>query len=219
MRSAPPLRPPRAAATAATVLLAICAVIGLLKAAVWLGLAVVASDGLAPSLPFWLVVVLDGPLSLRLLLVSSAGPVLVWLYQARAFVDLVSPGGQRWGRPWVFFAWVVPIAWLWIPMQLVGDVLRSSAPAPVAPPAVGDPSRGRPRMTLSDGLVLGWWAAFVLGMSRSVFALVTGGGPARLGTYAVSTALWSAAAGLLILIIRRTTRFQGQIVAAGGDRS
>lgn len=84
-----------------------------------------------------------------LFLYIAAGVVfLVWLWRARINSELT--GGiaeHRRSRGWVIGGWICPVVNLWFPFQVVDDVHRTSSP----------------HAAQSNGLVVGWWIAFLVG--------------------------------------------------------
>ena len=53
---------------------------------------------------------------------------LVWFYRARINAER-SGWPQRRARGWAFWGWVVPIADLWVPFQVMRDIWRASRPS------------------------------------------------------------------------------------------
>ncbi|MFC5830334.1 DUF4328 domain-containing protein [Nonomuraea insulae] len=130
---------------------------------------------------------------------------LVWLFRVRANAEILSPGGHRRGKPWVFFGWLVPIIAFWFPKQIVDDIWYASARAghAAAPP--------------SKGLIDAWWAAWLVASlvsnlaGRILFSaddLDTIAAAARFDV--VSIALLVVAAVLAIGVIRKITDAQEQ---------
>lgn len=108
---------------------------------------------------------------------------VVWFWQAR--VNAEQHGWrQRRARAWAFWGWLVPIVFLWIPFQLMGDIWRAGLPAE---------QQGRTAWPL----VL-WWTCFLL----------AGGGP---GLIVPASIGWlrladvALAAMSLVLIIARVS--------------
>ncbi|WP_157964019.1 DUF4328 domain-containing protein [Actinocorallia populi] len=58
-----------------------------------------------------------------------AAVFIVWLFLARADVDAFGRHAQSWGRPWLFFGWVIPLANLVIPHRIVADLWIGGNPA------------------------------------------------------------------------------------------
>jgi hypothetical protein len=72
---------------------------------------------------------------------------LIWFHRARMNAER-SSWRQRRARAWTFWGWLVPIANLWIPFQLMGDIWRAALP-----------TRQRARTAWLPAL---WWAAWLL---------------------------------------------------------
>jgi hypothetical protein len=53
---------------------------------------------------------------------------LIWFYRARVSAER-SDWPQRRARGWAFWGWVVPIADLWIPFQIMRDIWQASLPS------------------------------------------------------------------------------------------
>jgi hypothetical protein len=70
---------------------------------------------------------------------------IMWLYRAYQNVDVVKPGGRRYGHGWAIGAWFVPILNLFRPKQIVNDVWWAG--------------EERPQWSL---LVWSWWACFLV---------------------------------------------------------
>lgn len=64
----------------------------------------------------------------RVVLVTSVILFLVWFRRARINAEHCG-WRQRRARAWVFWGWVIPIANLWIPFQVIGDIWRAGRPA------------------------------------------------------------------------------------------
>lgn len=86
-----------------------------------------------------------------------------WMFKARASADRLADYPHRWGlRPWLVLGWVVPVANLWIPRQMLDDIWQASA---------GRSARQRPL------LLLAWWGCFVpFQIGDRILARVTDGG-------------------------------------------
>ncbi|RAY11412.1 hypothetical protein DPM19_30795 [Actinomadura craniellae] len=82
------------------------------------------------------------------LLFATAVLFCLWLLRARANAEAILDHAQRWSRPWTVFGWVVPIANLWIPKQVVDDIWAISAGRSDAKPG------SRP--------VMAWWACWLI---------------------------------------------------------
>jgi hypothetical protein len=84
--------------------------------------------------------------------VSAAGTVivfLVWFRRARINAERLG-WRQRRALAWTLWGWVIPIACLWIPFQLMGDIWRAGLP----------PAR-RSRIAWLPAL---WWVSWLLAM-------------------------------------------------------
>ncbi|WP_062438606.1 DUF4328 domain-containing protein [Herbidospora daliensis] len=76
----------------------------------------------------------------------------IWLFRVRANAEALAPYvKQRLGRPWLVFAWIVPIVSFWFPKQIVDDVWTAS-----------DPQNRKP-----GGLAMTWWITWVLAVFGS----------------------------------------------------
>jgi Domain of unknown function (DUF4328) len=63
----------------------------------------------------------------RIALVATVVVFLFWFSEARVNAEL-SDWRQRRARPWAFWGWIIPIADLWIPFQIMGDIWRAHLP-------------------------------------------------------------------------------------------
>ncbi|MFK8844106.1 DUF4328 domain-containing protein [Streptomyces sp. Ac-502] len=72
---------------------------------------------------------------------------LIWLSRARDNARALSGEPPRYGWPWVYAGWIVPIANLWVPRGVVADIHRASAPGERLPHAVN-----------------WWWGLWLVGM-------------------------------------------------------
>jgi len=93
----------------------------------------------------------------RVVLAATAILFLAWFRRARINAER-STWRQRRARAWVILGWIIPIANLWVPFQLMGDIWRAGLP-----PA---------RQTRVAWLPVLWWASWLL----------TGVSPIRSGT-------------------------------------
>lgn len=80
---------------------------------------------------------------------------LVWFRRARRNAEILAPGLQRRTPGWAVGAWFVPVANLWFPRQIAGDIWRASKPADVR-----EAPRPTPRTLLNC-----WWALWVATMT------------------------------------------------------
>jgi hypothetical protein len=154
-----------------------------------------------------------------------------WLYVAA--VNVQREGARLRRSPgWAIAGWFVPVLSLWRPKQMVDDVWRASMP--------GVPVGIDLRQVPKSGMVVGWWAAYLLaqslptvGMFRALYAglapnlraIRDGREPnvpvnmARLHETVALWSLWSAvllvvAAGLAATIVVRVTGWQQQRASA-----
>jgi hypothetical protein len=73
----------------------------------------------------------------------------LWLWQARANAELLSPVRHTRARGWIWAGWLVPIVCLWFPFQIVRDIRRAAE--------LDGQKRGP-----ATGLWWGLWLAFVV---------------------------------------------------------
>jgi hypothetical protein len=88
----------------------------------------------------------------RVAFVATVVMFLIWFYLARVEAEQ-SDWPQRRARAWSFWGWVIPIADLWIPFQIMGDIWRAHLP----------PSRRHK----TAWLPVAWWTAWLLTSMRS----------------------------------------------------
>ncbi|WP_457033985.1 DUF4328 domain-containing protein [Kitasatospora sp. P5_F3] len=153
---------------------------------------------------------LGDSLPLSFLLWGAAGVAfLVWLWRAR--INAESMGGRdahRRSRLWVVGAWITPVVSFWYPYQVASDIWQASAP----------------RRPLSNSLVKGWWAFFLLAEFVKPIQLrmaaeeweTEADGLALANVTTLLTALFLVAGVLLILVIRRVTAWQTHAPELGG---
>jgi hypothetical protein len=60
--------------------------------------------------------------------VVAGVPFVIWLFRVRANAEAISDRSHLWGRPWLIFSWVIPIANLWWPKRLIDDIWLASDP-------------------------------------------------------------------------------------------
>ncbi|MCW2914211.1 MAG: hypothetical protein JWN52_2279 [Actinomycetia bacterium] len=130
--------------------------------------------------------------------------LIAWLFRVRANALAIRDDGQRWGRPWVVFGWIVPIANFWVPKQIVDDIWSTSAPAQEGRQGVRKPL-----------LVAVWWITWWLYSFASNFIARTTGSRddlASLRDTASNTVLIAPigilAAVLTAAVVWRISRFQ-----------
>jgi hypothetical protein len=132
----------------------------------------------------------------RVVLVLSAIAFLVWFRRARINAE-DSGWRQRRARAWVFWGWVIPVADLWIPFQMMGDIWRA-----------GRPPGQRAKVAW---LPAAWWVSWLLAELTAPLQTGMHGSPARhalqLPHNWTSLCLFATAGTTLIAII--------QIVSSG----
>lgn len=137
---------------------------------------------------------------------------LCWLWRARANTAILSMAEHRLARGWVIGAWVCPVVSFWYPAMVVTDIWKTSRPGPEQ---TLDLSRRK-----GSPLITWWWIAFLVSlllgrvvsfMLRDPKTLDELRDGATVGTLA--TLLRISAAVLLVLIVRRVTRWQQRDLA------
>jgi hypothetical protein len=83
----------------------------------------------------------------RIALAITVVVFLIWFYRARISAER-SDWPQRRARGWAFWGWVVPIADLWVPYQVMRDIWRACLPP-----------RRRARVPWLPAV---WWASWLL---------------------------------------------------------
>jgi len=63
----------------------------------------------------------------RLALAATVAVFLIWFYEARASAER-GDLPQRRALGWAFWGWVIPLANLWVPFQVMRDIWRASQP-------------------------------------------------------------------------------------------
>jgi uncharacterized protein DUF4328 len=87
--------------------------------------------------------------------VLVAGSMIAWLFRVRANAVIINDEGQRWGKPWLVFGWIVPIANFYIPKQIVEDIWTTSKPT------TGDrKGTGKPLLVSAWWII--WWLYLVV---------------------------------------------------------
>lgn len=76
---------------------------------------------------------------------------LLWLDRMRDNARALSGTAPRYGYPWLYFGWIVPVVNLWIPRGMVADVHRSVFPDRRLPSVVN-----------------WWWALWLAGLAGGV---------------------------------------------------
>jgi hypothetical protein len=142
------------------------------------------------------------------LTVAAAITFIGWLWRARANAENLSIAVHRHRRGWVIGAWFCPIINFIYPPRIIGDVWKTSRPG-AAPTYDLD--------RLPGSRLIGWWWALYL-----LANLVERYGQTFKGTTAttpddfyviardetIATVFTVGAAGLVIVIIRRISRWQ-----------
>jgi Domain of unknown function (DUF4328) len=91
-----------------------------------------------------LLLQISGAARIFIFLVAAAG-FLAWLSRVRTNAVSLSLTGHRHERSWLIAGWAMPIAWFWIPKQIVDDIWRASTPPNSA-----------------KGLINAWWAVWLI---------------------------------------------------------
>ncbi|MEV6293846.1 DUF4328 domain-containing protein [Streptomyces sp. NPDC051896] len=81
----------------------------------------------------------------------------VWMSRMRDLAELVWPEGQRRGRAWLFFGWVVPVADVFVLKMFVNDLWAAARP-------VSRRERGHPLLTC-------WWLSVLAAGAAGTDAL------------------------------------------------
>jgi hypothetical protein len=131
---------------------------------------------------------------------------LLWLDRMRDNARALSGQDPRYGHPWLFLGWIVPVVNLWIPRGLVADVHRSVFPERRLPSVVN-----------------WWWGLWLLGLAGGV-GLIYAEAPDEVIVRAYSGVLPLLAADLVIvaaaataaLMIRTLTAAQQEYIARKG---
>jgi hypothetical protein len=89
---------------------------------------VVSHDGRSET-PFQLAIALKPVFVLwRVASAVTVAVFLFWFYAARVRAEC-SDWPQRRARGWAFWGWVIPVADLWVPFQIMRDIWRASLPS------------------------------------------------------------------------------------------
>jgi hypothetical protein len=116
---------------------------------------------------------------------------LLWFFDARVNAEL-SDWKQRRGRSWALWGWIIPIADLWIPFQIMGDIWRAHLPP-----------RRRDKIAW---LPMIWWTSWLLTGLLSEVRTVASPGSAGYGLQLAHNwgtfALFAVAGTTLIAIIQ-----------------
>lgn len=141
---------------------------------------------------------------------------IAWTFRTYSNLEPLQSGELRYGRGWAIGGWLLPIANLFIPKQIINDVWRGSDPTFAHE---GDPWNTRP----ISGVLTLWWLSFILGRVLDRVALrqiETGPTPTieemRTATYAwlMSDAFNLVPGILAIVVVRMITRRQQERAAA-----
>ena len=122
---------------------------GLLVGTIALTAARLAAPLVVHGGPAWEISIDIGPLVVlsRVSMAATAIVFLIWFRRARINAEHLG-WRQRRARAWTFWGWVIPIANLWIPFQIMGDIWRAGL----------EPAY-RARVAWLPAL---WWAAWLL---------------------------------------------------------
>lgn len=140
--------------------------------------------------------------------VAAAIAFIGWLWRARADAENLCMAVHRHRRGWVIGAWFCPVINFIYPPRIVGDVWKTSRPR--AAPTY-DPDR------LPGSRLLGWWwALYLLAnlVERYVQVFKRTGATTPDDVYVIArdetiaTAFTVGATALIVLIIRRISRWQ-----------
>lgn len=141
------LRPVRGLATAATIAAIALTAIEMLEAAfAWSAQKTyldAAANG-ASALDVWTAY---DTMAVPLVIAAIAAYVVtcLWLFQARENAEILRPGSTHARKiGWVWAGWLVPLACIWVPFQILRDV------------------QGKPAYPKPTGPLLRWWWAFWL---------------------------------------------------------
>ncbi|GLZ29485.1 hypothetical protein Lesp02_16750 [Lentzea sp. NBRC 105346] len=115
-------------------------------------------------------------ISLALVQVTAGVSFVWWTQDAR---HNVATAHHRYHRAWIWWGWLVPVVWFWIPKRIIDDIWRASDP------------------TGSRRLVTWWWTAWIVLYLPPVVDLVfESNRPGDLTGIA-----WINTAGLVIMIV------------------
>lgn len=152
----------------------------------------------------------QAPLDLALR-AAAVAMVAIWLHRVRVNAESFGVDAFRRAARWAVAGWIVPVVNLWFPKQVMDDVWMASDPG--RPAEATDVRRVRGPL-----VVLTWWVCWMVSV---VGSLVWLNRPwvmdAEQALTAYRAAAWSgpfvAAAGvLLVLIVLRVSRWQGERV-------
>ncbi|QKW07236.1 DUF4328 domain-containing protein [Streptomyces sp. NA04227] len=97
---------------------------------------------------------------------------LCWFRRVRLNAEAFAPRGHRLGRGWALGSWFVPVAHLWIPMQITHDIWKASLPPEEAETPSSHRGQGRRRRSTgpSRRLLHLWWAAWAAQLAIMYFS-------------------------------------------------
>ncbi|MGW2372247.1 MULTISPECIES: DUF4328 domain-containing protein [Kitasatospora] len=216
-------RSPKAAATAATVLLSVSGAASLFRLAVDVRLYGLVGDlltniDLVDDATIADADHLDQAASTVALvaLVATAAAFITWFYRVRVNAEVLNPHGHRFRRGWAIGGWFTPLVALWFPRQIAGDIWQAGA----------RPDESGVRPPLSQTPLNLWWTTFVVGN-------VLG----RIGAQSTNAAhypddyqqgvVWLIASDLLelaaavfaVLVVRKVTSMQEERFAESAARA
>ncbi|MBO1417084.1 DUF4328 domain-containing protein [Streptomyces sp. FH025] len=215
--------PPRPAATAATVLLALSGAAVLFRLVADFRLYGAAGDLGTDVDPVEVGPFVDAEQFFKtadlvdtVVLLISAVTFIIWFYRVRVNAEAFHPHGHRFRRGWAIGAWFTPLVCLWFPRQIAGDTWQASV----------RPDESGVRPPLSQTLLNAWWTTFWLANLLD-----------RLGSQYKSTAHWAddyqqsvvwliasdvlelVGAVLAILVVRKLTEMQERYVTEPAARA
>ncbi|MFI2609781.1 DUF4328 domain-containing protein [Kitasatospora sp. NPDC018619] len=210
-------RSSRAAATAATVLLAVSGAEALasLGTAVRLygqvgdvadGVEVADGSALMDTANLY-----DSISMLQLVtLVATAAAFITWFYRVRVNAEVLDPNGHRFRRGWAVGGWFTPVVLLWFPRQIAGDTWQAST----------RPDASGVRPIAPQTLLNLWWATFLLFNALDRYGSNYLSSAKYPDTYQQAVG-WLVAAALTelacavfaVLLVRRLTAMQEERVA------
>jgi hypothetical protein len=141
---------------------------------------------------------------------------LVWFWRVRMNAEAFAPGQIRYAPGWAIGAWFVPVAWFFMPKQIINDICDHSDPTSTRTTWYG------PRQSSNRGLLNGWWTMWLIGMVGGFLnfenwydagTVEEAGGTAALSVFLDLLAVPSAV--LAILVVLRLTSLQEDRVKAG----
>ncbi|MFF9639961.1 DUF4328 domain-containing protein [Kitasatospora aureofaciens] len=216
-------RSPKAAATAATVLLSVSGATALFRLAVDVHLYGVVGDLLTGAAGVDGNTLTDADnlndtaYSVYLLaLVATAAAFITWFYRARVNAEVLYPHGHRFRRGWAVGGWFTPVVALWFPRQIAGDIWQAG----VRPDETGV------RPPLSQTLLNLWWGTFLVGNvlnrigSQSTHAARYPDDYQQGVVWLIaSDVLAVAAAVFAVLVVRKVTSMQEERFAESAARA